>query len=615
MDIANYLDQHENKDLLRFLTCGSVDDGKSTLIGRLLYDSKLIYDDQLSKLKQESRKSGNTGDEELDYSLLLDGLKAEREQGITIDVAYRYFSTPKRKFIIADTPGHEQYTRNMATGASTADCAVILIDARKGVITQTRRHSFIVSLLGIKHAIVAVNKMDLVNYDQDVFEEIRAGFEEFSMQLDLEHKYYIPLSALKGDNVVDRSENTPWYNEKTLLDLLESINISSSLDLNNFRFPVQFVNRPNSDFRGYSGSVVSGIVKVGDSIRVLPSKKESRIKHIVTADSDLKEAFAPQAVTLVLEDEIDISSGDMVVHSNSAPRVAKSFEAMIVWMNEKEMRKGDTYLIRQGGRNVKVRIDSIEYNIDVNTLKKDQTDSLRLNAIGKAVLSATSSIPFDPYTTNRKTGSLILIDTVSSNTVGAGMIIDALSSDRLRSLAHNRGIKDHVEQREFLWESGLITERERAARNHHRGKTVLVTGAVGVGKRELASRLEKSLFDLNLRTYYLGMVNVKSGLDSDIGDQFLNRDEHFRRLGELSRIMTDAGLIFISTLDDADEYDLERIRQLNSPNELIVVNVGKNSLDENSIKLNLNENPDIDEAVKEILNLLSVYQIIPDYCI
>lgn len=273
MDIAKYLDQHENKDLLRFLTCGSVDDGKSTLIGKLLYDSKLIYDDQLSKLKQESRKSGNKGDGEIDYSLLLDGLKAEREQGITIDVAYRYFSTPKRKFIIADTPGHEQYTRNMATGASTADCAVILIDARKGVITQTRRHSFIVSLLGIKHAIVAVNKMDLVNYDQDVFERIRAGFEEFSKQLDLEHKYYIPLSALKGDNVVDRSENTPWYNEKTLLDLLESINVSSSLDLDNFRFPVQFVNRPNPDFRGYSGSVVSGIVKVGDSIRVLPSKK------------------------------------------------------------------------------------------------------------------------------------------------------------------------------------------------------------------------------------------------------------------------------------------------------------------------------------------------------
>ncbi len=615
MDIAKYLDEHEKKDLLRFLTCGSVDDGKSTLIGRLLYDSKLIYDDQLSKLRQESKKSGNKGDEEIDYSLLLDGLKAEREQGITIDVAYRYFSTPNRKFIIADTPGHEQYTRNMATGASTADCAVILIDARKGVITQTRRHSFIVSLLGIRHAVIAVNKMDLVDYDQDTFDKIRIGFEEFSKKLDFEHKYYIPLSALKGDNVVDRSDKTPWYNEKTLLDLLESINICDNVNLDSFRFPVQYVNRPNLDFRGFSGSVVSGIAKVGDSIKVLPSKKESRIKRIVTYDGDLNEAFAPQAVTLVLEDEIDISSGDMIVQSNGTPLVAKSFEAMIVWMNENVMKKGANYLIRQGSQNIKVRVDSIEYNIDVNTLKKDKSDSLSLNEIGKVILSATANFPFDPYTSNKATGSLILIDPVSNNTVGAGMIIDALSSDRLKSLAHNRGIKAHVEQREFLWESGLITEKDRAARNHHKGKTILIVGAVGVGKRELASNLEKSLFDLNLRTYYLGMVNVKSGLDSDIGDQFLNRDEHIRRLGELSRIMTDAGLIFISTLDDADEYNLERIRQLNSPNELIVVSVGKNNLDENSVTLNLVANPDMDVSVKEILNLLSVYQVIPDYCI
>ncbi len=615
MDIAKYLDEHENKDLLRFLTCGSVDDGKSTLIGRLLYDSKLIYDDQLSKLKQESENSGNKGDEDIDYSLLLDGLKAEREQGITIDVAYRYFSTPKRKFIIADTPGHEQYTRNMATGASTADCAVILIDARKGVITQTRRHSFIVSLLGIKHVIIAVNKMDLVDYDKEVFENIRKEFEEFSKQLDLEHKYYIPLSALKGDNVVDRSEKMTWYNERTLLDLLESINVSDSVNLSDFRFPVQYVNRPNLDFRGFSGSVVSGIVSVGDSIQVLPSKKESKIKRIVTADGDLSEAFSPQAVTLVLEDEIDISSGDMIVHASSTPKMAKSFESMIVWMNEEKMEKGKTYLLRQGGKNTKVRVDSLEYSIDVNSLKKDKTDSLSLNGIGKVVLSSTTYIPFDSYTSNKETGSIILIDPISNTTVGAGMIIDSLSSDRLKKLATNKGIKDHVEQREFLWESGIIRAKDRAARNHHKGKTVLITGTKGVGKRELAAKLEKSLFDLSLRTYYLGMANVKGGLDSDIDDQFLNRDEHIRRLGELARIMTDAGLIFISTFDDADEYDLERIRQLNEPNELIVVNMGKNIIDDKSVTINLEENPDIADSVKEVLNILSVYQVIPEYCI
>jgi len=612
MNIENYLDEHENKDLLRFLTSGSVDDGKSTLIGRLLYDSKLIFDDQLSKLKQDSEKSGNKGDEEIDYSLLLDGLKAEREQGITIDVAYRYFSTPKRKFIIADTPGHEQYTRNMATGASTCDLAIILIDARKGVITQTKRHAFINSLLGIKHVVIAVNKMDLVDYSEEAFNNIRREFDAFTEQLNIANKYFIPLSALKGDNVVDPSERMDWYKGKTLLKQLETVNITEDRNFNDFRFPVQYVNRPNLDFRGFSGSVVSGVVKPGDTIKALPSMKESKIKNIVTADGNLDEAFAPMAVTLELEDEIDISSGEMIVHANNLPRVSNTFESMVVWMDEKELKQGKTYLIRQAGKTTKARIDNLKYNVDVNTLQKSETEELRLNEIGRVVISTTQPLFFDPYTQNRETGSYILIDPITNTTVAAGMIVDAVSDEAIDG---EESIEQHVEKREFKWETGSITAKDRAARNHHKGKTVIITGSKGSGKRDIAKALEKQLFDLSLRTYYLGGSNIQGGLDSDIGDNFVNRDEHIRRLGELSRIMTDAGLIFISTFDSADDYDLDKLKKLNYPYDLLVVNVGGSLFKDYEADLNIKALSDIDGAVADILKLLSVNHIIPEYCI
>jgi len=617
MNIDSFLNQHENKDLLRFLTSGSVDDGKSTLIGRLLYDSKLIYEDQLSKLKEESKKSSNKDEEEIDYSLLLDGLKAEREQGITIDVAYRYFSTPNRKFIIADTPGHEQYTRNMATGASTADLAIILIDARKGVITQTRRHAFINSLLGIKHVIVAVNKMDLVAYSEQRFLDIMKEFNEFSQQLDLQHKYFIPLSALKGDNVVDRSTRTDWYKGPTLLELLETVNVAGSRNLRDFRFPVQWVNRPNLDFRGFSGTVVSGVVKQGDTVVALPSCKESRVQRIVTADGDLAEAFAPQAVTLVLEDEIDISSGDMIVHASNLPQVANSFEGYVVWMDEKELKKSDTFLIRHAGKTTKARLDSLKYQVDVNTLQKGRTTGLRLNEIGNVNISTTQPLFFDAYSKNRETGGFVLIDPVTNNTVAAGMIVDALFDDNYASGADGSEasrMDEHVEKREFLWDSGLVTPADRAKRNHHPGKTVLLTGAVGTGKRDIAKKLEKRLFDSNLQVYYLGGGNVRSGLDCDIPKGFKSKDEHVRRLGELARIVTDSGQIFITIYDGADDYDIEKLKRLCSPNELFVIAVGESLLKDVEANVHL-AGLAADSAVAEIVKMLSVNNIIPEYCI
>ncbi len=610
MNIEKYLDEHENKDLLRLLTCGSVDDGKSTLIGRLLYDSKLIYDDQLSKLKEESETSGNKGDEEFDYALLLDGLKAEREQGITIDVAYRYFSTPARKFIIADTPGHEQYTRNMATGASTADLAIILIDARKGVITQTKRHSFIVSLLGIKHVVVAVNKMDLVDYDEQVFNDIRDSFNEFSADLNLENKYFIPLSALKGDNVVNRSEQCDWYTDLPLLERLEEVSVTSGRNFEDFRFPVQTVIRPNLDFRGFAGTVASGIISVGDAVTSLPSGKTSTVKEIVTADGNLEQAFPPQAVTITLNDEIDVSSGDMLVKSDNIPHQTTRFESYAVWMSEEEVKQGKTYLLRQAGQTVKARVDSINYRVDINTLEKSDSDALGLNEIGSIVISTTKPLLVDNYSKNHETGSYILIDPISNSTVGAGMITNGV----VKATAA-KDEEDHIGIREFHWESGTVTPEDRKARNNHQPKTVLITGKVGTGKRELAANIEKRLFDLKLQSYYLGISNVQSGLDSDIGGSFLDRDEQIRRLGELSRIMTDAGLIFISTFDGATDYDIDRIRKLNSPNELFVIHLGDDEFESTSVDIALGENEDSDVSVSKVLAKLSVYSIIPEYSI
>lgn len=421
IDIIAYLKQHEKKDLLRFITCGSVDDGKSTLIGRLLHDSKQVYEDQLASVKRESKKVGTTKDEP-DLALLVDGLQAEREQGITIDVAYRYFSTDKRKFIIADTPGHEQYTRNMATGASTANIAIILIDARNGVLTQTKRHSYIVNLLGIKHIVVAINKMDLIDYKKEVFDRIKSDYLDFAKNLDVNDIHFIPLSALKGDNVVNKSKKMPWYKGKSLMELLETIEIAADIDLKNFRFPVQYVNRPNADFRGYCGTITSGIVKVGDEVMILPSRKKSHIKSIVTYDGELKEAFAPMSVTLTLTDELDISRGDLIVHSDNLPEISDALDVMVVWMSEEPMEIGKTYEIKIASSMRSGYIDKIHYIVDVNTLEHRDGDMLNLNEIAFCRLYLTQSVPFDTYKFLPATGSFIFIDRISNNTVGAGMI-------------------------------------------------------------------------------------------------------------------------------------------------------------------------------------------------
>ncbi len=431
LDIEAYLKEHENKDMLRFLTCGSVDDGKSTLIGRMLYDSKMIFDDQLSAAESESEKYGTTG-EKIDMALLVDGLQSEREQGITIDVAYRFFTTENRKFIIADTPGHEQYTRNMVTGASTADVAIILIDARKGILTQTRRHSFIVNLLGIEHVIVAINKMDLVDFSQDVFNEIKQAYGELADELGIKNTYYIPLSALNGDNVVDRSTHTPWHTGKPLLELLDNMDISKEIKEEDFRFAVQYVNRPNLDFRGFCGTIASGSVKVGDDITVLPSGKTTKIKSIINAgditeknrEATTKEAYAPMAITITTKDEVDISRGDMLVHTKALPRVSNSLKVMLVWMDESSMQVGKTYDIKRGTSVMPGVFEHINYKIDVNTYERTEVEKLELNDIASCKMVLTRPIAADKYKENRQTGSFIVVDRITNNTVGAGMIVD-----------------------------------------------------------------------------------------------------------------------------------------------------------------------------------------------
>ena len=430
MDIINYLKEHENKDMLRFLTCGSVDDGKSTLIGRMLYDSKMIFDDQLAAAKSESKKYGTTG-EKIDMALLVDGLQSEREQGITIDVAYRFFATENRKFIIADTPGHEQYTRNMVTGASTADVAIILIDARKGILTQTRRHSFIVNLLGIEHVIVAINKMDLVDFSEDTFNEIKQAYGELSDELGIKNTYYIPVSALDGDNVVDQSKNTPWYEGKPLLGLLDSMDITKKPKSEDFRFPVQYVNRPNLDFRGFCGTIAAGSVKVGDEITVLPSGKSTTVKSIINAgditetnrEVTTNEAYAPMAITITTEDEVDISRGDMLVHTESLPSVSNNLKVMLVWMDETPMQIDRSYDIKRATSVVSGSFEHINYKVDVNTYEREEVSTLQLNDIASCRMVLTRPIAADAYTDNRLTGSFIVVDRISNNTVGAGMIV------------------------------------------------------------------------------------------------------------------------------------------------------------------------------------------------
>lgn len=427
-DILSYLDQHEQKDLLRFLTCGSVDDGKSTLIGRLLHDSKMIYEDQLAAITKDSKKVGTTG-EKVDLALLVDGLQSEREQGITIDVAYRYFSTDKRKFIIADTPGHEQYTRNMVTGASTCDLAILMVDAREGVKTQTRRHSFLVSLLGIKHVIVAVNKMDLMDYDKGVYDAIREDFLDFSKQLSLQHISFVPISALEGDNVVNRSEHTPWYQGDTLMTMLETIKIADDANVDDFRFPVQYVTRPNLNFRGFAGTVVSGQISKGDKVTALPSGKESIVKSIVGFDGEKESAHVPLATTITLEDEIDISRGDMIVKSDNLPMHSAAYKTHLVWMSEDPLIPNKQYGIKFGTKFVPGSVSKIDYQIDVNTLEHKEAVHLNLNEIAVGNIKLTQPVASDPYTKNRATGAFIIIDRLSNGTVGAGMIIDKVEEE------------------------------------------------------------------------------------------------------------------------------------------------------------------------------------------
>ncbi len=546
-NIDEYLAQHERKELLRFITCGSVDDGKSTLIGRLFYESKMIYEDQLAAITKDSSRYGTTGGE-VDLALFTDGLEDERQQGITIDVAYRYFSTEKRKFIIADTPGHEQYTRNMATGASTADLAIILVDARHGVLTQTKRHSFIVSLLGIKHIVVAVNKMDIVGYDQEVFERIRGEYADFAARLELPDLHFMPISALKGDNVVSPSPNMPWYTGSPLMPLLENVYIGSDRNMEDLRFPVQLVVRPNLDFRGFSGTIASGILRRGDEVVSLPSRKKSRIKSIVTFDGELEEAFAPQSVTLTLEDEIDSSRGDMFVRPGNMPKVDHKFDAMVVWMAEESLVPGKQYLFKQTSKVTAGSVSTLRYRVDVNTLHRQPAPTLMLNEIGRCAVTLTSPFAYDAYRRNRATGAFIMIDRLTNATVGAGMIIDREPED---------GRKDHWDDEpaaEHLHGAASgVTVEERQARFGQKPATILLTGLTGAGKTTLAQALERRLFDMGRAVTVLDGQTMRLGISRDLGFSAGERSENLRRSVEVARIVNDAGLICIAAFVAPEE--------------------------------------------------------------
>ncbi len=555
MDITNFLDQDEKKDLLRLLTAGSVDDGKSTLIGRLLFDSKKLYDDQLSALERDSKRMGHAGDD-IDYALLLDGLKAEREQGITIDVAYRYFSTNKRKFIIADTPGHEQYTRNMVTGASTANLAILLVDARYGVITQTKRHTYIVSLLGIKHVVVAINKMDLVDYNQERFEEICADYKNFITGLDIPDINFIPISALKGDNVVEKSGIMPWYHGKSMLEFLETVHISSDRNFEDFRFPVQFVNRPDINFRGFSTTIASGIVKKGDIIKALPSGQTSVVTSILGASGEQEKAFPPQAVTITLKDEIDISRGEMIVHPDNLPRTERHFEAMLVWMDEKAMNPRTQFYIKHTTNTTKARFDEIKYKVDVNTMEKSGVEHLELNEIGRVVLTTVKPLFFDPYKKNRETGSFILIDPITHNTCAVGMIIDKLQDKDLPSR-----ITDQEKEMIIRGES-LVSTEEREQQLRQKGATIWITGLHGSGKNNLAYKLERYLFDMGAVAVLMDGSTVRSGLSKELDYSPADRAEHLRRVAEVCKILNDQGIICICSFISPKESIRQQVKQI-----------------------------------------------------
>ena len=554
-DIEAYLTAHEHKSLLRFLTCGSVDDGKSTLIGRLLYDSKMIFEDQLAALEADSKKVGTQGGE-IDFALLVDGLAAEREQGITIDVAYRFFSTDKRKFIVADTPGHEQYTRNMVTGASTADAAIILIDARKGVLTQTRRHSYLVSLLGIRHIILAINKMDLVGWDQAIYEAILAEYREFAAQIGIKDFAAIPMSALRGDNITTASDAAPWYDGPPLMNLLEDLPVEDDLREKPFRMPVQWVNRPDLDFRGFAGFIASGSVSPGDRVKVLPSGRESVVDRIVTSKADLDRAVAGQSVTLTLRDEIDISRGDVLAQADNPPAVADQFEATIVWMDDEAMLPGRPYLMKLGARTVGASISEPKHKINVNTLEKLAAKRLELNEIGVCNLSLDAPIAFDPYLENRDLGGFILIDRLSNRTVAAGILHFAL----------RRSQNVH-------WQALDVDKASRAGLMGQAGRVVWLTGLSGSGKSTIANLVEKKLLADGRHTYLLDGDNVRHGLNKDLGFTDADRVENIRRVAEVAKLMVDAGLIVLVSFISPFRAERQMARDLVAAGEFIEVYV------------------------------------------
>jgi bifunctional enzyme CysN/CysC len=556
VDIEKYLKQHEKKSLLRFITCGSVDDGKSTVIGRLLYESKMLFEDQLAAIENDSKKWGTQGGD-IDFALLVDGLAAEREQGITIDVAYRFFSTDKRKFIVADTPGHEQYTRNMITGASTADVAVVLIDARKGVLTQTRRHSYLVSLIGVRKVVLAINKMDLVDYSEKVYDQINEEYREFAKQIGLNDVTTIPLSGLKGDNMLVASEKTPWYHGPTLMGFLETCEIDETrLQKEAFRLPVQWVNRPNLDFRGFCGVITSGMIKPGDRIRAQPSGRESKVARIVTLNGDLPLAVAGQSITLTLEDEIDISRGDVISTAESPAEVADQFEAALVWMHDEPMMPGRSFLMKVGTQTVTASITEPKYKVNVNTMEHLAAKQLGLNEIGVVNLALDRPIAFDPYTVNRDTGGFILINRLTNNTVGAGMLHFAL---RRSHNIHTQPVD--------------VDKTARAAAKGQKPGVLWFTGLSGAGKSTIANLVEKKLHAMGRHTYLLDGDNIRHGLNKDLGFTEADRVENIRRVSEVARLMVDSGLIVLTAFISPFRSERAMARALVGPGEFIEVHV------------------------------------------
>ncbi|MBB5371904.1 sulfate adenylyltransferase subunit CysN [Acidocella aromatica] len=553
-DIDAYLEKHQHKSMLRFITCGSVDDGKSTLIGRLLYDSKMIFEDQLAALEADSKKVGTQG-QNIDFALLVDGLAAEREQGITIDVAYRFFATEKRKFIVADTPGHEQYTRNMITGASTADLAVILIDARKGVLTQTRRHSYLAHLIGIRNIVLAVNKMDLIGYDQAKYEAIVEEYRKFADSIGIKSFVPMPISGFMGDNITTKSANTPWYHGVPLIEHLETVELDVAADqAKPFRLPVQWVNRPNLDFRGFSGLIASGVVKPGDAVRVLPSGKTSTVTRIVTLDGDLPQAVAGQSITLCFADEIDCSRGDVITLADAPVQVADQFEATIVWMADEALTPGRAYWLKLGTQTVSASVHAPKYQVNVNTLEHMAAKTLELNAIGVANIATDRAIPFEAYESNRTLGGFILIDKMTNATVAAGMIHFAL----------RRSQNVH-------WQALDISREVHAGLKNQKPAVLWFTGLSGAGKSTIANLVEKKLVRMNRHTFLLDGDNVRHGLNKDLGFTQADRIENIRRVGEVAKLMTDAGLIVLTAFISPFRSEREMVRQMMQPGEFIEI--------------------------------------------